>query len=724
MSDADPRLRAVFAPRGVAVVGVSRDPRNLGRQVYENLKRGGYQGALHAVSRSLTELDGKPVFASVRDAPDPVDLAVVAVPAAAVASVVADCRARGVRSLVIISAGFRETGPEGAQREAELRDTLRANGMRAIGPNCMGVLNTHPDVRMNATFSSADVPHGRIAFVSQSGALGLALLARAETLDLGLSYFASLGNKTDVSTNDLLVLWEDDPDVEVILLYLENFGNPRRFLELARRIAAKKPIVAVKSGRTAAGARAAGSHTGALAEPDQAAEALFEQCNIVRARTVQELFDYATVFARARPPAGARVAIVTNSGGPGIMATDALREHGLDLATLSDETKAALRKVLSHDASVQNPVDVIAGASPEAIGQALRIVEADPGVDSVLMIYTPPILEDEPRVVQAIADAHAEKGTLVACVLGREAGSVAFHELARRGIAAYGDPEAAVRALAALTRRELRARRPPGVVPRLDADREAARRVVLRAVEQRREWLEPAEVETLLRAYGFRSPRSALAATPQEAEAAARSIGGPVALKAVSAGLLHKSDVGGVRLDVQPDDAARASAEMLTRVVAKGYQPKGVLVQEMARGVAEVILGISADPKFGPLLMFGAGGIFVEVLKDVSFRLAPLTDEDARRMVRGIRAFPLLEGVRGRPPADVAAVEDALLRLSALATHLPEVREMDVNPLVVGERGQGAVAVDARVRLWPGGEVPRAPAVPADIARSGGSLTG
>lgn len=712
-------LAAVFRPRSVAVVGASRSPSSVGRQIFDNLLGGGFQGPVYPVNPTAREVGSVRAYPRVSAIPDDVDLAVIAVPAAVTLEVVEDCAKKGVKGLVVITAGFREIGEEGARREARLAALLDEHGMRAIGPNCMGIMCTDPAVRLNATFSPAHVKHGKIAFVSQSGALGLAILEQANELNLGLSYFVSLGNKVNVSTNDLLVEWADDPEVQTILLYLENFGNPRRFVELARRIGREKPIIAVKSGRTAAGARAAGSHTGALAERDVAAEALFEQCGVVRARTIQQLFEYARLFSRAKPPRGRRVAIVTNSGGPGIMATDALFENDLTLAELSQATRDALRAKLLPEASVANPVDVIAGGGPEHFRVALTETLADPNVDAVIVIYTPPVFINEHEVARAIiepARAHPEK-TLIACVLGKTAGSSAFHLLTEADVPTFVYPEPAVRALSALVAYGERSRRDAGIVPRLDGIAHAAAAdIVRRAIEAGHEWLEPRDAMDLMRAYGIPVARTRRVASAKEAADAAREMDAPVALKAIAPGLVHKSEAGGVALGIPSPDAASAAYEtMMKRVAEHGFDLEGALVQEMLPPGREVILGMSCDPKFGPLLMFGLGGVYVEVLKDVVFRLAPLTDADARRMVRAIRGWPLLQGVRGEPAADVAAIEDALLRLSQLVSDFHEIAEIDINPMIVRDDGGGACAPDARVRLWPRGEAPRAAAVTRDI---------
>lgn len=710
-------LDPIFRPRSVAVIGASRDRRGVGRQIFDNLLAAGFQGPVYPVNQTAREVGSVRAYANVLEIPDPVDLAIIVVPAEAVLDAVAECGRKGVKGLVIITAGFRETGAEGIAREERLAMLLREYGMRAIGPNCMGILNPSPDVRLNATFSPARVKHGKIAFISQSGALGMAILDQATELGLGLSYFVSLGNKTNVSTNDLLAEWADDPDVELILLYLENFGNPRRFVELARAITLKKPIIAVKSGRTAAGARAAGSHTGALAEGDAAIDALFEQCGILRAQSIQELFEYARAFSRAPLPRGRSVGIVTNSGGPAIMATDALLAQGLHLANLSETTRATLRAKLLPEASDANPVDVIAGGGADSIGHALAAVAADPDVDALLIIYTPPGVVDDEAVARAIIDTDRQGKPLFACVLGRESGGTAFHRLTEASLPTYVFPESAVRALAALANRADRLGRPPGHVPKLKTvDCERVAGILRHALETHDEWLTPEDAFALLEAYGIPVLAPRRVKSPHEAGEVARAMGGRVVLKAIAPGLVHKTEAGGVRLDVE--DAGSAFDDMRQGLALRGIAMEGVMVQAMAPRGREVLLGMTADPKFGPLLAFGLGGIYVEVIKDVAFRAAPLTDEDASRMVRAIRAWPLLEGVRGEPPADVAAIEDALLRLSALATDHPAIREVEANPMIVGRAGEGARVVDARVRLWPGGGPPRSPTVTRELTRT------
>lgn len=710
----DERVLRMFSPRSIAVLGAGRDPRNLGRQVLDRLVEGQFRGAVYPVNPNAQELAGRQCFPSVRAVPGPVDLAVVAVPAAAVPDAIRDCAAHGVKSLVIITAGFRESGPEGAKLEAEVAELLRTNGMRAIGPNCMGVLNTDPAVSMNATFAPELPPRGNVAFVSQSGALGIAILARARDWGLGLHAFASLGNKTNLSTNDLLEAWENDPNVGVILLYLENFGNPRKFLRLARRITPTKPIVAIKSGRTSAGQHAAQSHTGALAEPDSAATALFSQSGVHRANSMEEMFDIARALARAPLPKGRRVAILTNSGGPGILAADAALTADLTLATPSAQTIARVREVLGEHFVVGNPLDLLAGASPQAYDAALQALLADEGVDACIAIYTPPIVKEEEAVLRVI-QRHGKNGKpLLAVVLGRETRSRPFEPLREAGVPVYEFPENAVRALSALCRQSEHARRAPEAPPRVESvDRNAARALV----GNREGWLTTQESLRLLDAYGIPTVATRRARTVEDARAAARDMGFPVVLKAESSTLLHKSDVGGVALDIRTDEQLAAAFQaMRDDLASAGHTLEAVLVQRMAPSGVEILLGSATDPKFGPILVVGAGGTRAELMRDTAQRLAPITRTEARQMIESLRIRSLLLAHRGRAARDEAAVEDALLRLSQLVDENPEIAELDVNPLVVLE--SGALAVDARVRVDPVGA--RAAAVPADLAAGEG----
>ena len=704
----DRSLEVLFRPTSIAVVGASREPGSIGRILFENLLRSGFRGPVYPVNPRAREIHSVRAYPSVLDIPDPVDLAIIVVPARHVLHVVHECGQKGVRGLIVISAGFREIGPEGAKREARLKQLLQQYRMRAIGPNCMGVLNTDPAVRMNATFSAAEVPHGKIAFISQSGALGMAILDMASELHVGLSYFVSLGNKVNVSGNDLLTAWRDDPNVEVILMYLESFGNPQKFVRLAREITREKPIIAVKSGRTLAGARAAQSHTGALAERDVLTEALFEQCGVVRARTIEELFAYARVFSGLPRPRGRRVFVLTNSGGPGILATDALTESGFQLPQPPENLKKDLQGVLPAEASFRNPLDMTAGVGPEQYGAVLGALEKYEDWDLCMVIYTPPVGVDEEAVARAIADRLRGKPA-VACIVGRSVEDTAFRVLVEAGIPTFTFPETATRALRVSTVGRERARRPPEEIPVFEVPLEGLLGLLRETWEAGEEWLDPLKALEFVERLGIPVPKGKVVNEPEEACAVAAEMRFPVVLKALVPGILHKTEAGAVHTGLYTEDQVRAAFVALQeRFRGKGF--RGVLVQEQVTGGQEVIIGVTRDPKFGPLIMFGLGGVYVEVLRDVVFRLAPLTAGEAERMVQAIRGYPLLTGYRGRPRADVEMLLEALLRVSWLVSRVPAIAELEINPLIVLPEGRGVAAVDARIRVWKDGEPPPPPA--------------
>ncbi len=710
-------LAALFRPRAVAVIGASRERGTIGAEIFHNLISNGFQGAAYPVNPKAPVVQSVRAYPSIEAVPAPVDLAVIVVPAAAVLGVLDACGRAGVRAAIVISAGFKETGEEGATRERELVECARGHGMRLVGPNCLGVLNTEPAVRLDATFSPTYPPAGRVAFSSQSGALGLAILEYATELNIGISQFVSVGNKADVSSNDLIEFWEQDPGTDLILLYLESFGNPRRFTRIARRVGRMKPIVAVKSGRTRAGVRAAASHTGSLAGSDAAVEALCLQSGVIRTDTIEELFDVAILLAHQPIPRGARVGIVTNAGGPGIMASDACEGHGLEIAALSDATVAALRAFLPREASVKNPVDMIASASPENFERTVRLVAGDPAIDALLVIYVPPVVTLPLDVAQAIVRASAAavrdaagrgEGAkpVLTCFMGSHGVPEGLRSLHEGQIPSYAFPESAAIALARAVRYGRWRAEPEGAVRRFEVDRGAADAVLAaaraRAAPGATVWLDPDETRTLLAAYGLASPPARVAHDADQAVAAARSIGYPVVLKLVSATITHKSDVGGVALDLRNDAEVRgAYSGLMERLTALGWRDRmqGALVQPMLREGLEAIVGMTHDPSFGPVLMFGLGGVNVELLKDVAFRVQPLTDRDARELVRSVRGFPLLGGWRGSPPGDVEALEEALLRVSQLAGDHPGVVEMDLNPLRVLPPGRGCLVVDARIAV-------------------------
>jgi acetyl coenzyme A synthetase (ADP forming)-like protein len=692
-------MRPFFEPRGVAVVGANRERGRIGSEVLHNLIDAGCSVPVYPVHPHGGEMFGRQAYTRTTDIPGVVDLAVIVVPAAQVLSVVDDCITKGVKALVVISAGFGEVGAEGRALEAALLDKVRAAGVRMVGPNCMGLLNTDPLVNLNATFSPVYPPAGGVAMSTQSGALGLAILDYARRLELGISTFVSVGNKADVSSNDLIQYWADDPRTQVILLYLESFGNPRKFSQIARRVAREKPIVAVKSGRSASGARAASSHTGALASSDAVVDALFEQAGVIRTNTLEELFDVATLLAHQPVPTGRRVAILTNAGGPGILAADACEAQGLELPSLSDDTIAELRSFLPAAASVGNPVDMIASATAESYGRALTALLRDERVDSVLVIFIPPLVthpDDVARAIRTASHAAPHKPVLGIFMSAQGAASLL------KPIPCFEFPESAAVALArATTYGEWRAT-PAEEPPSIAIDTSAARAVVDRAVARGGGWLTPEEAQALMVAAGVPVPTGVAVTSEQDAVDAAAWIGGTVVLKAVGPTILHKTEVGGVRVGLMGESAVRSAwQDMQSRL---GEAMTGGLIQAMVGGGVEMLVGVTDDPIFGSVMACASGGVLAELLNDADFRLHPLTERDADTMINALRGAALLKGHRGGAPADIPALKDVLLRISALVTACPEVQELDINPLRVMSRG--AHALDVRVRVG----LPKVPA--------------
>ena len=695
------RLEPIFNPRSIAVIGASRHRGKVGYAIMRNLIMNEYQGKLFPVNPKADSVWGIKAYPSVLDIPDSVDLAIIMIPADLVEGVVEECGKKGVRGLVVITAGFREIGPVGEAREKTLKDLAKKYGMVLVGPNCMGVINTHPEVRMDATFAPTPPLQGHLSFLSQSGALGVAILDHAKNLQLGFAKFVSLGNKTDVSGNDCLVSWEDDPETHVILMYLENFGNPKNFVRIARALTKKKPVIAVKAGRTEAGGRATVSHTGSLGGSDIAADAAFTQTGVMRANSIEELFDYAMAFARQPLPKGKRVAIITDAGGPAIMCTDFLIQQDMEMATLSEATVESMRAWAPPEASLRNPVDLIASAGAEEYRKAVEAVMKDPNVDALIAIYVPPIVTEEVAVAQAIIEgAKAAKKPVLCNFLGRSEASPGFVELVRNSIPSYLFPESAARTIAMMYRHREYLEREEGDYPRFEVDREAARRILDRAKREGRTRLGETEAMELLRAYGFKIAKGRFCKDTEEAEDAAAKIGYPVAVKAVGPKIVHKTEFGAVALEIRSSEELRAACGRMERRLRNAkVEVDGFLVQEFVRAGKETIIGMNRDKVFGPLLAFGLGGIYVEWLKDVAFGLAPITDMDAVRMIRSIRTYPLLEGVRGEKACDVHALADALLRLSVLVEDFDEITEIDLNPVAALEKGKGYKVIDARIVL-------------------------
>ncbi len=697
-------LKVFFAPRSVAVIGASRDRAKIGGEILRNLLEDGFVGSVYPVNPAADLIQGLRAYPSVEAIADSVDLAVVAVPAAHVVRVAEECGRKRVRALVVISAGFAEAGSQGRALQEQLVGICRAAGMRVIGPNCIGIVNTDPAVRLNAAFAIRMPPRGRIGFLTQSGALGLAMMDYANSLGLGLSTFVSVGNKADISSNDLLSYWETDPNTDLILLYLESFGNPRKFSRIARRVSRSKPIVVVKSGRSRAGARATTSHTGALiAASDVTVDALFRQAGIVRTDTLEELFAVASLLAHQPVPPGRRVGIITNAGGPGILCADACEAEGLEIPILEEATQARLRGFLPSEASVVNPVDMIASATAEDYRKTIQAVAEDPSVDALVVIFIPRIAATPEGVATATIEAARSlprKVPVLGVFMSAEGAPAALNAGEVR-IPVYAFPEAAAIALARAVRYgEWRSRpvsepaRPEGL------RRDEAAAVVATALRRGEGWLMPEETRQLLACYGLPFVAQQVAPDPAGAGSAAEEVSGRVALKALVPGVVHKTELGAVRLGLEGRDAVRGAAEeMQVLLGARGYSPTAFLVQAMAPEGAEMLIGVIQDSQFGPVVACGAGGVMVELLRDISVRLAPLTRVDATEMIQSLKTYPLLTGFRGRPTCDVGALEDALARVSVLAEDLPQVAELDLNPIIV--HPGGTALVDARVRLAP-----------------------
>lgn len=669
----------------------------------DNLLNHGFEGPIYPVNPKADAVHSVPAYPSIKDVPVPVDLAIIVVPKQHVLRVVRESVEAGTKGFVVISAGFREVEGEGSEREHELLELVRAKGLRMVGPNCMGVLNTEPGISMNATFAPATPPPGRVAFMSQSGAMGLSILDYAETLGIGISMFVSAGNKADVSGNDLLEYWRDDPGIRLILLYIESFGNPAKFVEIAQDITRTKPICVVKSGRSAAGARAAASHTGALAQTDLATDAILRQAGVIRAQSVEELFDYAAAFSNQPLPEGKRVAIVTNAGGPGIILADACEAAGLEVATLLPETEARLREGLPEEASVRNPVDMIASAGAKSYEHALNCVLGDTNVDAAIASFVPPLgihTEDIAKALVRTNAAHPDK-TLLAVLMGQEGLPAGLATLHAADIPAYLFPESAARSLAVLWQQKQRQRQRRGKLVELECDDDAVRAAIERTRAAGALKLSEADALRVLEAYRIPVTPWILAAE-NEVSIKAAELRFPLAAKIVSPDIIHKTELGAVRLDIGSADELESAIEPMLASIRRHFGEKparidGVLLQQMAPKGREIIIGLNRIPGVGPMVLFGLGGIFVEAIADVALRMCPITDVDARQMIRDVKMSKLLESFRGRAPRDLDALTDSLLRVSQLAMRHPEIEEMDINPLV--SLADGAVAVDARIQL-------------------------
>jgi acetyltransferase len=694
-------LDGFFKPNAVAVIGASREEGKVGFSIVDNLVKASFPGPIYPVNPKASEIRGLQCFPDLNAVPGGVELAVLVIPPKACIPTLEACAAKGIQYAIIISAGFKEVGGEGAEIEKALRKRVRELGIRVVGPNCLGVIDTKS--RLNATFAAGMPPVGEIAFFSQSGALCTAILDWAIGNNVGFSKFISLGNKVDTSEVDFIQALAADPETRVIIGYIEGVENGQRFMQAARAASKVKPLVIVKSGGTAAGARAASSHTGTLAGSEKAFSAAFRQSGIIRAESIEELFNFARAFASQPIPRGPHLCIVTNAGGPGIIAADAVERSTVKMASLSPETVERLRKALPPVAALYNPVDVIGDAKEDRYQAALDAVAADPNVDGVLALTTPQAMTENEKFAEVVGQTAKRTGKpFFTAFMGEASLEKARVVLRNYGIPQYPYPEPAVKTFEAMFRYRQWQEVTPAPPREYTVDKGRVALMILEARRVGREQLGEREAREVIAAYGLRLPQNVLARTVDEAVAAATRMGFPVALKIVSPDILHKTDVGGVRLNLKDADAVVRGFQAIDASVRRFFPNaaiQGIAVQEMVVGGKEVILGMTRDPQFGPLLMFGLGGIYVEVLKDVAFRVAPIGPDEAESMIREIRSFPLLRGVRGEKASDLAAVVDALCRLSQLCVDFPEILELDVNPLLVKPEGEGAVAIDARLAL-------------------------
>ena len=696
-------LDTLFYPKSIAVIGASRTEGKLGYAVLANIIQSGFSGAIYPVNPKADEILGLPCHQDLNEIKGEIDLAVIVIPAKYVLDTLETCGERGVGSVIVISAGFRETGHEGLMAERKMAEIAQKYQMRIVGPNCLGVIDTLAP--MNASFAVGMPRRGQIAFMSQSGALCTSILDIALAQDVGFSHFVSLGNKADLNEIDFLQAWTEDDESRVVMAYLEGIADGERFIEVARHMTKQKPVIAIKSGSTSAGSRAVSSHTGTLAGSERAYEAAFKQAGVLRAGSVGDLFDLSIALARQPLPRNERVAIITNAGGPGIMTTDAIEHSGLSLASLGQETMDKLRQVLPSAASVLNPVDVLGDALADRYQAALQAVTADPDLGALIVILTPQFMteiEETARAVGEVSD-HSDIPVL-ACFMGEANTEAGAKILTEHNVPNYIVPERAVAALKAMVDQHLWQERPLPEFETFDVDRERVGRIFEQVRSDGRLQIGDAEARDILEAYRIRIPASKLCKNPDEAIDFAEEIGYPVVMKIASPDILHKTDIGGVRLNIEGSNDVRDSFDLLT-FRAMRYMPDaeiwGCLVQQQVRGGKEIIAGMNRDPQFGPLVMFGLGGIYVEVLKDVSFRIAPFSRREANEMMREIRSFNLLRGVRGQARSDIEATADTLLKLSQLVTDFPEIVEMDINPLIVFEEGRGTMGIDMRLVLAP-----------------------
>lgn len=697
------QLDAIMKPKAIAVIGASTKASTIGSEIMLRLKEYDFNGKIYPVNPKADEICGFKAYPTVGDIPGDVDFAVIIIPSKFVLDAIDQCHEKGILGVCVISAGFKETGEEGAALEKELADKIASYDMKCVGPNCLGVLNTNSDVRMDATFAEALPVRGDIGFVSQSGALGGGILNILKDLNVGFAQFVSIGNQADVNAETMMEYWENDDDVKQILLYMESIANPENFRKLATKITKKKPVIALKAGRSAAGASAASSHTGSLAGADKAADALLKQSGVIREFSLKNLFATAKVFSNCPIPKGNRCAIITNSGGPGIMATDAICEYGLEMASITDHTRETLKSFLPAAASVKNPIDMIASAPLETYKKTLEVTIADPNVDMIMVIYLPFMGLKDIDVANAIMEIkanHPEKPVLGVFMTTSDF----FTKIADMEVNMpfFMYAEEAADGMFRLDQQRQWEARPEGKAPAYPVDKAKATEIIKNSVKEGRDQLTTLESIDVLDAYGIRACKYGLATDLEQTVEVANSIGYPVVMKITSKTITHKTDVGGVIVGIQSEEQLREEYEaLIERLREKNILDglEGVIVQEMVKGNREMVCGVATDPQYGPMMMFGLGGVFIEVLKDVTFRMAPLTDIDAKEMIESVKSYELLKGARGTTPAQIDQIQESLLRLSQLVSDFNFIDELDINPLLISEKTGEGIAVDGRVKV-------------------------
>jgi len=696
-------LSKIMKPRSIAVVGASTKPHTIGSDIMKRLIEYKFNGKIYPINPKGGVIEGLQAYKNVLEIPGEVDLAIIVVNSKFVLPTIDQCHQKGIKGLVVITAGFKEIGGEGAKLEKALLSKVQQYGMRCVGPNCLGVVNTLPDVSMDGCFAESLPERGHIGFVSQSGALGGGILNILKDLNLGFAQFISIGNQADVNAESAMEYWENEKDVEQILLYMESIHDPAKFRELATRISKKKPILALKAGRSAAGASAASSHTGSLAGSDKAASALLNQSGVIREFSLKNLFSTAKVFANCPIPKGDRVAIITNSGGPGIMATDAICEYGMHMAKITDATKAKLRSFLPAAASVKNPIDMIASAPIEHYKQTLQTVIADENVDMIMVIYLPFLGLKDIDVAKAVMEIKAQypQKPVIGVFMTKSEFFTKLSDL-NVNMPFFMYAEEAADGFHRLNQQRLWQDRPTGKIPTYRVDRARAEKIMKQSISEGRAQLTTRESIDVLDAYGIRTCKSGFATNLKEVLAIGNKIGYPVVMKMTSKTTSHKTDVGGVRVNIQSEEQLKNEYnDLISKLKAKNLLNglEGVIIQEMVKGNREMVCGIATDPQFGPMMMFGLGGVFIEVMKDVTFRIAPLTDVDACEMIKSVKAYKLLQGARGTKPANMEQIQETLLRLSQLVKDYSFVDELDINPLLVSEKTGEGIAVDGRIKL-------------------------